>query len=369
MKIAIIFSVVSLCFISCVFCQHPEDDFYMKGVQLAASGRLEEAEKDFTEALNMNPFLFYAASARQIAQDGISGRIKRTSAVSIFKGISFGNKEAYEIAIANLDRAIEAEPGYGFAYNERGVLYDMSGKHDKALRDFTLAIEKSPNQAYAYNNRGYVYAGMGVYDEALADFDKAVELNPSYSIAYYNRGCIYGSQMGMYEKAISSFIRAIEINPEYDSAYLDRGICYMMQKNYASAVADIDKALEINPRNGRALWHRALCLDASGKKDDAIAAYRAVIQNSPSGSGYIAESENRIKILTMKTMPVAFAAAPSVSLNEPATVGEPQMTSFGSASEKAIETPAEEPAEHPRAIRGLSLPQAEVYQDSRAGKG
>ncbi|GAB4329326.1 MAG: tetratricopeptide repeat protein [Bacteroidales bacterium] len=70
----------------------------------------------------------------------------------------------------------------------RGNLYDMKGQPEKALQDFSRAIELNPKYTVAYNNRGIVNGMLGNYQAALNDFNKAIELNPEYADAYYNRG-------------------------------------------------------------------------------------------------------------------------------------------------------------------------------------
>ncbi|MDB9386653.1 tetratricopeptide repeat protein, partial [Microcystis aeruginosa] len=46
-------------------------------------------------------------------------------------------------------------------YYNRGVGYIQQEKYDLALAEFTKAIELDPNYTEAYNNRGFLYAGQG----------------------------------------------------------------------------------------------------------------------------------------------------------------------------------------------------------------
>ena len=52
----------------------------------------------------------------------------------------------------------------------------------------TKAIELDPKYVFAYNNRGNAYEKKGEHDLAIADFDKAIEIDPKYAFAYDNRG-------------------------------------------------------------------------------------------------------------------------------------------------------------------------------------
>jgi tetratricopeptide (TPR) repeat protein len=85
------------------------------------------------------------------------------------------------------------------------------GQYDKAISDFNKAIDLNPKFAEAYNNRGLTYAKKGQYDKAISDFTKTIEINPSYTLAYQNRGIIYMIKLGDKNKACSDFKRACEL--------------------------------------------------------------------------------------------------------------------------------------------------------------
>ena len=54
------------------------------------------------------------------------------------------------------------------------------GDYDIAMSDYNKAIEINPNYVDAYNNRGNIYSqGKGEYDNAIPDYDKAIEINPT----------------------------------------------------------------------------------------------------------------------------------------------------------------------------------------------
>ena len=65
--------------------------------------------------------------------------------------------------------------------------------YEAAVRDFSKAIELNPEYATAYNNRGFAYMKLSKYNEAIIDFDKAIELNSKYATAYSNREIAYNS--------------------------------------------------------------------------------------------------------------------------------------------------------------------------------
>ena len=80
--------------------------------------------------------------------------------------------------------------------------------NDSAIEDYSKAIEIDPDYAEAYNNRGFVYDVMGEYGQAIDDFNKAIELVPDYAKAYYNRGVTYVKQ-GRNDEALADFEKAL----------------------------------------------------------------------------------------------------------------------------------------------------------------
>ena len=74
------------------------------------------------------------------------------------------------------------------------------GQHDLSIKYFNKAIDLNPRYAEASNNRGNAYANKGQYDKAISDYTKAIDLNPRFAEAYYNRGVVYFYKRD-YEKA------------------------------------------------------------------------------------------------------------------------------------------------------------------------
>ena len=56
------------------------------------------------------------------------------------------------------------------------------------IEDFTEAIEINPKYANAYNNRGAAKISLSDFKGAIEDFTKAIEINPKFVNAYFSRG-------------------------------------------------------------------------------------------------------------------------------------------------------------------------------------
>ena len=121
-----------------------------------------------------------------------------------------------DAAIAACAKAIDSGK---FTGPDLAVLYDHQGaaeaksKPDQALQDYNKAIELDPSFASAVNDRGVAYFAKGDSDRAVQDFGRAIELNPKFATAFTNRGILYFQKKDN-GRAKSDLDDAIELNPK-----------------------------------------------------------------------------------------------------------------------------------------------------------
>ena len=70
-------------------------------------------------------------------------------------------------------------------YNEfDSYLFTSPREVEEAKAYYTKAIELNPKYILAYNNRGNARKELGQHKEAIKDFDKAIQLNPKHIYLY-----------------------------------------------------------------------------------------------------------------------------------------------------------------------------------------
>ena len=72
--------------------------------------------------------------------------------------------------------AIQLEPDFTEAYNNRGNVKDELGRHFAAIADYDIAIRLKPDDAKAYYLRGLTKALLGRTWEAKQDLRTALRL-------------------------------------------------------------------------------------------------------------------------------------------------------------------------------------------------
>jgi tetratricopeptide (TPR) repeat protein len=222
-------------------------------------------------------------------------------------------------AIADLTKAIEIDPEYADAYNQRGITFGRNGDFARAIADQSKAIEINPAFALAYNSRGYTNQQQKDYDRALADYNKAIELDPAYAVTYFNRAFVHvlkddtnraitdlkqaivlGGRDFDYvfdtlkptehSEVVALFTKAIEHNAKDAIAYYDRGLAYAAVDKRERAIEDYSKAIEIDPMYVDALIARGKAYSSESFDDArAMADYNKVIELDPkSARAYLA---------------------------------------------------------------------------------
>lgn len=146
----------------------------------------------------------------------------------------------------------EGEPLKNADWNTQAVaLWNESNFTDsqKAADLLQKAIQEDPNFSEAYNNRGNAYRSMKQYALAMQDYNKAISLNPNLEKAYNNRGNVYFDQRN-FQMAIRDYNKAISLKPSYGLAYLNRGLAYHELKKDDLACRDFQKACELGDCDG-----------------------------------------------------------------------------------------------------------------------
>ena len=63
---------------------------------------------------------------------------------------------------------------------EEGNTHYYVNEYQKAIADYDRAIQLDPQYAAAYNNRGNAYYDLKEYQKAIVDYDRAIELDSSF---------------------------------------------------------------------------------------------------------------------------------------------------------------------------------------------
>lgn len=206
-------------------------------------------------------------------------------------GLAYKDRGEIDKAVANYEKAIEADPGYADAYGNRGVAYLKMGRIGDALEDLSRAIRLNPESAELYGNRGVAFINAGDYEMAVEDLTESIRLSPSTaSKGYFNRGIAYKA-LGMNMEAVSDFTRTIEAEPSFGGAHNNRGGAYLRMGSHEEAIEDFNAAIRIDPGDAAAHYNLGLSYLKAGDVERASASF------TEAASLGIEQAEAQLKLL------------------------------------------------------------------------
>ena len=222
-----------------------------------SNGGCDDAVRDYTEALKLDPKLAWAYENR---------------------GLLHYESSETDAALQDFAEAIRLDPNSYHAHFSQGQIEIERKDLDAALEDFSEAARIDPSSAAAYYNRGLAYSYKKDYDRALANFDAAIQMNPNSATALAERGYVYLQKKEL-EKSIADLSASIRLQPRHESAYRMRGFAFREQKRWNEAISDFNKALQLNAKDMAALEGRASTYSQMGDQDHAIADFSAFLQD------------------------------------------------------------------------------------------
>jgi len=99
-------------------------------------------------------------------------------------GLYYFGRSMQDEAEAELKKAIELDPEYGYALNQLAYLYSHKNDFEKALEYFKRYAFVSPGDANPFDSMGEMFFRMGKLDESIEKFKEALEVKPDFASAW-----------------------------------------------------------------------------------------------------------------------------------------------------------------------------------------
>ena len=196
------------------------------------------------------------------------------------RGSAFMRMGQQDSALSDLNQAVGLNPEILDAYFNRGLLYSIQKNFDLAFRDFDHVAKVNPAAPGIYFRRGHAAHGLGDATAGIVDYTRHLEANPADAEAYFDRGVAY-ADIKDDDHAIADFSEALEIRANYVDALINRGTAFRRKKDFVPALADFNAAAAADPKRPEVFAIRASVLAEQGRRDEAIADYRHVLELSP----------------------------------------------------------------------------------------
>ena len=275
----------------------PVEELFTRAIAAFQAGRLDDAERCFTEVLQRDPKHIAALNllgillthsgrypeAEQVLQSALS--INSSSDATFYNyGIVLRALKRPSEALERFSQALAINSAIAETWNNRGTVLNDLKRHADAISDFNKAIALNPNYSEAFCNKGKSYGELKRYDEANTAFDRALALKPDLAEAWLGRGDVF-FELERHNEAIAAYDKALSLKPDLAEAWHGCGKAHSVLRHYDEAFAAYDKALALKPDLAEAWLGRGNVFTELKRYDEAFAAYDKALALKPDLAG------------------------------------------------------------------------------------
>jgi len=171
-------------------------------------------------------YLFYALAFDRKLIEKSENRLKEAIELSSYSeaeffhnqlGLLYKERGMLDEAVKEYEEALRINPNTIQPLINLGNVYYAKGWNDKAIEIYFRALKISPNNADVFNNLANTYYQKRMFDKAVENYKKALSSDPGYIDAYNNLGSVY-FVIGMHGEAKTQFQKLLELAPDSPQA-------------------------------------------------------------------------------------------------------------------------------------------------------
>jgi superkiller protein 3 len=257
------------------------------------NGRLEEAEKEFKEALKIEgkySDALYLLAITHLSMKKfddaekefveVIGLEPRFETARLYLATVYLEKKEYDKAKDQLEYVMRVNAGIAQAHYGLGVVYYLQGDLKKSSEYWEKAIELDKKYAPAYYNLGLALYLKGRPDEARKSLEKAISLKPQSSLYNFSLAWIdyltdrkkealplfdglkatgAGTALGLVSEGILKYEagdidgalecaqKAREKDPEFQNSYFLIGMCQEKREEWEEAIPSYEQIMKLDP--------------------------------------------------------------------------------------------------------------------------
>ncbi|NUM51235.1 MAG: tetratricopeptide repeat protein [Flavobacteriales bacterium] len=192
-----------------------------------------------------------------------------------------------ESCIDYFNHFIDEHPYSYNAWYNLGISYNHIGLYEKSLEAFEYALTIQEEFPAAHYSKASTLVSLARYEEAIESFKETMKYEEPDALCFYNIGECY-EKLEDYNNALGYYQRATKLDPYFGDAWMGIAYVYNQTNRLYAAAHYIEKAAEIDNKNEDYLYLYADIKRNLGFIEEAIEAYKTVIQLAPDNeSAYI----------------------------------------------------------------------------------
>jgi serine/threonine-protein kinase len=192
-------------------------------------------------------------------------------------GVTYSMTGHSDLALAELQKAVQIEPACMLCFHHLGDAYLTRGQLDEAEKSYAEITRNQRGNVLGYSGLAKVAEMRGDLPKAEQMYRHALNLAPDRASAAANLGGIY-IEMGRNEDAIPVLLKALSMQPSGD-AYSNLGAAYMYLGRYPEAADAMEHAVQLTP-NDHDYWRNLAdsYRQVPALRNKADGAYRKALQ-------------------------------------------------------------------------------------------
>jgi len=214
-------------------------DYLLRGfeyVRFRTLTKNREARKMFEEAIALDPD--FASAYVGLGQ-------------TYLNQVSYGWTEfptqALQKAKDLAHKALRLEESNADAYALLGFMNSYLEQYDLAINQLNRAIELNPNDAFALKNRGMVMLWSGRLEDAIQSLETAFRFDPNQSPGGFMSLGIGYYLKGQYNKAVKVLEDALSRNPDWVGNHIALAAAYAQLNRNDDAARELKEVLRLDP--------------------------------------------------------------------------------------------------------------------------
>ena len=193
-------------------------------------------------------------------------------------GKAYEQVDSREDAISAYNRALEIDPEYERARQNRGEALFLQGNYKGAIEDLSLVTDKKNERVNYYIAESH--SRLGDHKMALTYYNRAIDAGRKDGEIYHKRGRTY-LELEQVAPALADLNLALQAGNKDADVYLDRARANIYMNNERAAMADLNEAIAKDDKNALAFYNRAYLKEIQENYQEAISDYKKVIFLDP----------------------------------------------------------------------------------------
>lgn len=285
--------------------------YYLAGLAAEGQKQLDEARKEFQQALALEPRAADALTA--LVQLELSAG-RSDDAVALVKKVAdqdpsnafplnllgelYTEQKQVPLGIATFNRATQVDPKWWVPYRNLGMVKFVSGDTAGAIAAYQAGIKVAPSEPKLVTDLAALYEKQGRIDDSIACYEAAYRLNSHVPVIANNLAML----LVTYKRDRASLDRARDLTASFassnDGSLLDTdGWVHFKRGEYSQALPELERAVASAPNSKEIHYHLAMVELHSGQTDRA----RAELETALAGAAHFSGSdEARTTLASLK---------------------------------------------------------------------